>query len=103
MLRIDGVESRELDLAHLRSSLGIVLQDNFLFRGTVRENIARTKRDATFAEVVRAAQLAGADEFIERLPRGFDTMLEENACESVGRTEAAPGDRHGRSSPTRAF
>ena len=84
LLRIDGVESRELDLAHLRSSLGIVLQDNFLFRGTVRENIARTKRDASFAEVVRAAQLAGADEFIERLPRGFDTMLEENACNLSG-------------------
>jgi ATP-binding cassette, subfamily B, bacterial HlyB/CyaB len=84
LLRIDGYDSRELDLVHLRRNLGLVLQDNFLFRGTVRENIACVKRDATFAEVVQAAQLAGADEFIERLPRGFDTMLEEDASNLSG-------------------
>jgi len=84
LLRIDGYDARELDLAHLRRNLGLVLQDNFLFRGTVREKIACVKRDATFAEVVQAAQLAGADEFIERLPRGFDTMLEENASNLSG-------------------
>jgi ATP-binding cassette subfamily B protein len=84
LLRIDGYDCRELDLVHLRRNLGIVLQDNFLFRGTVRENIACVKRDATFAEVVRAAQLAGADEFIERLPRGFDTLLEENGSNLSG-------------------
>jgi ATP-binding cassette, subfamily B, bacterial HlyB/CyaB len=84
LLRIDGYDSRELDLPHLRRNLGLVLQDNFLFRGTVRENIACVKRDATFAEVVHAAQLAGADEFIERLPRGFDTMLEEDASNLSG-------------------
>ncbi|UTD27953.1 peptidase domain-containing ABC transporter [Bradyrhizobium sp. WD16] len=84
LLRVDGYDSRELDLIHLRRNLGLVLQDNFLFRGTVRENIACVKRDATFAEVVRAAQLAGADEFIERLPRGFDTMLEEDASNLSG-------------------
>ena len=84
LLRIDGYDSRELDLSHLRRNLGLVLQDNFLFRGTVRENIACVKRDATFAEVVHAAQLAGADEFIERLPRGFDTMLEEDASNLSG-------------------
>jgi ATP-binding cassette, subfamily B, bacterial HlyB/CyaB len=84
LLRIDGYDSRELDLVHLRRNLGLVLQDNFLFRGTVRENIACVKRDATFAEIVRAAQLAGADEFIERLPRGFDTVLEEDASNLSG-------------------
>jgi subfamily B ATP-binding cassette protein HlyB/CyaB len=84
LLRIDGYDCRELDLVHLRRNLGIVLQDNFLFRGSVRENIACVKRDATFAEVVRAAQLAGADEFIERLPRGFDTLLEENGSNLSG-------------------
>ena len=62
----------------------LVLQDNFLFRGTVRDNIACVKPEATFEEVVQAAQLAGADEFIERLPRGFDTMLEENASNLSG-------------------
>lgn len=84
LLRIDGHDSREIDLTHLRRNLGVVLQENFLFRGTVRENIACVKRDATFGEVVRAAQLAGADEFIERLPRGFDTMLEEQASNLSG-------------------
>jgi ATP-binding cassette, subfamily B, bacterial HlyB/CyaB len=84
LLRVDGYDSRELDLVHLRQNLGLVLQDNFLFRGTVRENIACVKRDATFAEVMQAAQLAGADEFIERLPRGFDTMLEEDASNLSG-------------------
>ncbi|MGC1464485.1 MAG: peptidase domain-containing ABC transporter [Pseudolabrys sp.] len=78
LLRVDGYDARELDLVHVRKSLGIVLQDNFLFRGTVRENIACAKRDATFEEIAQAARLAGADEFIERLPRGFDTMLQEN-------------------------
>lgn len=84
LVRIDGYDARELDLAHLRRDLGLVLQDNFLFRGTLRDNIASVKRGATFAEVVQAAQLAGADEFIERLPRGFDTMLEENASNLSG-------------------
>jgi ATP-binding cassette, subfamily B, bacterial HlyB/CyaB len=84
LLRVDGYDSRELDLIHLRKSLGLVLQDNFLFRGTIRENIARVKRDATFADVVEAAKLAGADEFIERLPRGYDTMLEEDASNLSG-------------------
>lgn len=84
LVRIDGFDARELDLAHLRRDLGLVLQDNFLFRGTIRDNIASVKRGATFAEVVQAAQLAGADEFIERLPRGFDTMLEENASNLSG-------------------
>src|ERR1700680_3900197 len=79
LLRSDGYDSRDLDLVHLRKSIGLVLQDNFLFRGTVRENIACVKPDATFEDVAQAARLAGADEFVERLPRGFDTMLEENA------------------------
>ena len=83
-MRVDGYDSREIDLVHLRNNLGIVLQDSFLFRGTVRENIACAKRDATFAEITEAAKLAGADEFIERLPRGFDTMLEEDAVNLSG-------------------
>jgi ATP-binding cassette subfamily B protein len=84
MVRIDGIDAREIDLTHLRKSLGIVLQDSFLFRGTVRENIACVKRGATFAEIARVAQISGADEFIERLPRGYDTLLEENASNLSG-------------------
>ncbi|NIX75705.1 ABC transporter transmembrane domain-containing protein [Microvirga terricola] len=78
IVRIDGYDVREVDLVHLRKCVGVVLQDNFLFRGTVRENIAAAKPSATFEEIARAAKAAGAEEFIERLPRGFDTMLEEN-------------------------
>ncbi len=84
VVRIDGNDVRNIDLTHLRSRIGVVLQDNFLFRGTVRENIAMPRPGASFEEVVMAAGLAGADEFIERLPHGFDTPLEENASNLSG-------------------
>jgi ATP-binding cassette subfamily B protein len=79
LIKIDGVDVREYNLAHLRRSLGVVLQENFLFSGTIRENIAAAKADATFDDVVRAARLAGAEEFIDRLPRGFDTFIYEGS------------------------
>ncbi len=78
-VRLDGVDVREFDLVHLRGAIGVVLQESFLFRGTVRDNIAAPRPGASFEDVVAAARLAGADEFIERLPRGYDTRLEENA------------------------
>lgn len=84
LIRIDGYDSREIDLVHLRKSIGVVLQDSFLFRGTVRDNIASAKPDATLEEIAEAARIAGAEEFIERLPRGFETMLEENASNLSG-------------------
>ena len=73
-----------MDLTHLRTHIGVVPQENFLFSGTIRENIAMAKPDASFMDVVRAAQLSGAEEFIERLPRGYDTMLEEGATNLSG-------------------
>jgi ATP-binding cassette subfamily B protein len=79
IVRIDGYDIREIDLAHLRRSLGVVLQDNFLFRGTVRDNIAAAAPAASMEAIAASASAAGATEFIERLPRGFDTVLEENA------------------------
>jgi ATP-binding cassette subfamily B protein len=79
VIRFDGVDIREIELPHLRRSIGVVLQDNFMFRGSVRENIAMGRPDASFEAIVQAAQAAGADEFIERLPQGYDTLLEENA------------------------
>jgi ATP-binding cassette subfamily B protein len=79
VIRFDGIDIREIDLPHLRRHIGTVLQDSFLFRGTIRENIAATKPWASMEEVVAAAQIAGAHEFIERLPQGFDTAIEENA------------------------
>ncbi|MBC7905989.1 MAG: peptidase domain-containing ABC transporter [Rhodospirillaceae bacterium] len=77
VIRVDGVDTREFDLTHLRRNICVVPQDTFIFRGTVRANIALTNRSASFEEVVAAARLAGADEFIERLPNGYDTELEE--------------------------
>jgi ATP-binding cassette subfamily B protein len=79
LIKIDGVDVREYNVAHLRRSLGVVLQENFLFRGTIRENIMAAKPNATFDEVVRAARLAGAEEFIDRLPRGYDTYIYEGS------------------------
>ncbi len=84
LVRFDGVDAREIDLAHLRRQIGVVLQENFLFRGTIRSNLTLTKPDATPEEIVAAAQAAGADEFIERLPRGYDTMLEESGSNLSG-------------------
>ncbi len=84
LVKIDGVDIREYEKSHLRTAIGVVLQDNYFFSGTVRENICLTKPAATGDEVVRAANLAGAHEFIERLPQGYDTMLEENASNLSG-------------------
>ncbi len=84
IIRFDGVDAREIDLSHLRRQTGVVLQENFLFRGTVRENVCVTRPDASFEDIVAACQAAGADEFIERLPQGYDTMLEENAANLSG-------------------
>jgi ATP-binding cassette subfamily B protein len=77
VIKIDGMDLREIDLHHLRTSIGVVAQESFMFSGTIRENIGIARPDASFADIVRAAQLAGAEEFIERLPRGYDTYLEE--------------------------
>ena len=79
LVKIDGIDVREYDVDHLRASIGVVLQDNFLFSGTIRENIMIAKNDASYDEVVRAARLAGAEEFIEKLPRGYETYIYEGS------------------------
>ncbi len=84
MIKVDGMDLREIDLMHLRHNIGVVPQENFLFSGSIRDNIAMARPDASFIDVVRAAQLAGAEEFIERLPRGYDTVLEEGATNLSG-------------------
>ena len=84
LIKIDGNDLREIDVDHLRSSLGVVLQENFLFRGSIRETIAASKPDASFEEVVQAARLAGAEEFIERLPRGYETYIQEGSTNLSG-------------------
>src|SRR5262249_15011483 len=83
-VRIDGHDIRELDLPHLRGQVGVVMQQCFLFRGAVRENIAATKPDASLEEIVHAATMAGADEFIKPLPQGYDTLLEEGGTNLSG-------------------
>lgn len=84
IVRFDRTDAREIELAHLRRQIGVVLQENFLFRGTVRDNIAAARPEATFEEIVAAADAAGASEFIERMPQGYNTMLEENASNLSG-------------------
>jgi subfamily B ATP-binding cassette protein HlyB/CyaB len=84
IVRFDGYDAREIELPHLRRQIGVVLQENFLFRGSIRENLVITKPDATFEEIAEAAAAAGADEFIERMPMGYDTLLEENASNLSG-------------------
>lgn len=84
IVRFDRTDAREIELAHLRRQIGVVLQENFLFRGTVRDNIAMARPEATFEEIVAAADAAGAAEFIERMPQGYNTMLEENATNLSG-------------------
>lgn len=84
IVRFDRVDAREIELSHLRRQIGVVLQENFLFRGSVRENISAAKPDATFEEIVAAADASGAAEFIERLPQGYNTLLEENAANLSG-------------------
>ncbi|WP_029457849.1 peptidase domain-containing ABC transporter [Solidesulfovibrio alcoholivorans] len=83
-ITIDGLDMRDYDIAHLRRSIGVVLQESFLFEGSIRENIAITKPTATFEEIVFAARMAGADEFIQLLPQGYDTPLFEGGSNLSG-------------------
>jgi len=78
-IKIDGNDLRSINLRHLRRSFGVVLQENFLFRGTIRDNILAGRPGLTLTDVVRAARLAGAEEFIERMPQGYDTIIEEGS------------------------
>ena len=77
-IRYDGININKIRKEDLRRSLGIVLQDTNLFTGTILENIRYGKRDATDEEVFEAARLSNADEFIRRLPNGYDTVITGN-------------------------
>ncbi len=80
-IRYDGINVNKIKKADLRRSLGVVLQDVNLFTGTVMDNIRYGKLDATDDECIAAAKLAGADDFITRLPEGYDTMLTGNGAQ----------------------
>ena len=79
-IRYDGININKIKKSDLRHSLGIVLQDTNLFTGTVMENIRYGKLDATDEECIAAARLAGADDFITRLPEGYETRLSGNGA-----------------------
>jgi ATP-binding cassette subfamily B protein len=83
-LLIDGVDVSDYEVRSLRQHIGIVFQDNFLFSNTVRANIAFGHPDATDAQVQRAARLAAADDFINALPNGYDTILREGGTNLSG-------------------
>ena len=74
-ITLDGVDIRTLEKQILRKQIGLVLQDVYLFYGTIRENIRYGKLDASDEDVIKAAKMANADSFIQRLPNGYDTVL----------------------------
>ena len=76
-VKIDGVDLRDYKFLALRDQIGYVLQETILFAGSVRDNIAYGQKDVTDAQIHEAAKLANADEFIQRMPHGYDTMVGE--------------------------
>ena len=74
-IKIDGIDIKDYAVHSLRNQMSLVLQETYLFRGTVRENLLYGKPDATHEEVVNAASLANANEFIQALPYGYDTII----------------------------
>ena len=78
-ITIDGIDIRDISRGNLRNIFGMVLQDTWLFNGTIKENIAYGKQGATEEEIIKASKAAHADYFIRRLPDGYDTMLDEEA------------------------
>jgi subfamily B ATP-binding cassette protein MsbA len=83
-IRLDGKDVRDLNLSSLRSKISIVAQDTFLFNDTVANNIRYGKSNAKMDEVHEAARNALAEEFIERLPRGYDTVIGERGLKLSG-------------------
>ncbi len=83
-IRVDNIDIRKMNLDSYRNNIGVVLQEPFLFSGSIRENIAYAKRDATNDEIEESARLANVSEFVERLPDGFDTVIGENGASLSG-------------------
>ena len=81
---VDGMDLATVELASYRSQLGLVLQDDFLFDGTIRENLLFARRDASTAEIEESAQRAHVSEFTERLPEGLDTIIGERGVKLSG-------------------
>jgi ATP-binding cassette subfamily B protein len=78
-IKVDGVDIRNIKRSELRKMFGMVLQDTWLFKGTIKDNIAYGKEGASMEEIVHAARAAHADHFIRTLPHGYNTVLDEEA------------------------
>ena len=81
---IDGVPLEEFDAFEYRKQLGVVIQETFLFSGTILDNIRYARPEATFEEVIEAAKMASAHEFIMKLPNGYDTLIGEGEINLSG-------------------
>jgi len=81
---IDGVDIRHMNPKWLRNNIGVVLQENYLFSGTIKDNIALSRPDAPMEYIIKAAQVAGAHEFISELPEGYDTQVGERGAALSG-------------------
>jgi ATP-binding cassette, subfamily B, bacterial HlyB/CyaB len=81
---VDDIDVRHMNPVWLRYNIGVVLQENYLFSGTIRENIALPKPEASIEEIINSAKMAGAHEFISQLPEGYDTMVGERGSTLSG-------------------
>lgn len=81
---IDGIDIRNINPVWLRTNIGIVLQENFLFSGTIRDNIALPRPNISMEGIIQAAQIAGAHEFISKMPKGYDTEVGERGSSLSG-------------------
>ena len=81
---LDGIDIRHLNPVWMRNQIGVVLQENYLFSGTIRENIALPQQDAPMERIIQAATLAGAHEFVSQLPEGYDTVVGERGSSLSG-------------------
>ena len=84
VIAVDGIDLRHMDPLFLRSRIGMVPQESFLFSGTIRENIAMAMPDADMERVIAASRIAGAHEFISEMPLGYDTVVEERGVSLSG-------------------
>jgi subfamily B ATP-binding cassette protein MsbA len=84
VIKIDGKDLQKVRLRDYRSHLGVVLQDNFLFDGTIMDNIRFSNPEANLAEIKTVCKIANADEFIEKFPNGYDTIVGERGVKLSG-------------------
>lgn len=81
---IDGVDIKHMNPVWLRQNIGVVLQENYLFSGTIRENIALSMPNSSIEHIINSARIAGADEFISKMPEGYDTLVGERGSTLSG-------------------